>query len=129
MLIAVGLHRWMDALLWHPLDATQGDMLLVTQAGALLFFLHQVPFGMHWALFQDFVNHRIARRSRTTVLSAMSFGGRLVFALLFPLLMSLQDRAGIAAAWLWIGIAGLAVGGAWLWLGRRYLVAAQASVG
>lgn len=112
-------------MFWLVLLLLTGSLLplsaLVTQAGALLFFLHQVPFGMHWALVQDFVNQRIAPRSRTTVLSAMSLGSRLLFALLFLPLAHVQQEVGVAAAWFWVGLIGMLAGSAWLLAGRRFL--------
>ncbi len=75
--------------------------------GVLLFVLQQVPFGMHWALVQDFVNHRIRPESRTTVLSALSLGGRMVFAGLSVLLFRLQDQGGHGQAFLAAGLGGL----------------------
>jgi hypothetical protein len=72
-----------------------------------MFFLQQVPFGMHWALLQEFVNHRIVGATRTTVLSALSLAARAVYAVLNVALFRLQDDAGLAAA-----MASVAVGGA-----------------
>lgn len=124
------LHRriGLAGMLWFVVVLLAGSMLplsaSITQAGALLFFVHQVPFGMHWALFQEFVNHRIAPRSRTTVLSAMSLASRLLFALLFPLLTALQQHVGVAATWFWVGLLGLGAGGGWLCVGRRFLAPA-----
>jgi hypothetical protein len=74
--------------------------------GLAMFFVQQVPFGLHMALVQEFVNHRIGSRARTTVLSALSLGARLLYAGLNVLLFWVQDTAGMAAAF-----AGVAAGG------------------
>jgi MFS family permease len=71
--------------------------------GIALFFVHQVPFGMHWAVVQDFANHRIRGRARATVLSILSFAGRVAFAGLFPLVMALDD---LESAYVVVGIVG-----------------------
>ncbi|MGE0144085.1 MAG: MFS transporter [Planctomycetota bacterium] len=61
--------------------------------GIALFFVHQIPFGMHWAVVHDYANHRLGSTSRATVLSLMSFLGRIAFAALFPLAMSATELA------------------------------------
>ena len=72
--------------------------------GIALFFLHQVPFGMHWAVVQDYVQHRIDDAARSTVPSVLSFAGRLVFALLFPLTLASGE---VADGYLAVGVAGV----------------------
>jgi MFS family permease len=94
---------------------------LVQRAGVLLFFLQQVPFGLHWSLIQSFVNHRIRGVSRATVLSVMSFLGRLSFAAIFPLAGALHERQGIGAAYLAVGLAGLVSTVVCLQVGRKLL--------
>jgi MFS family permease len=82
-------------------------LLMAGDRGALgiaLFFLHQIPFGTHWAIVHDWINHRIRTRSRATVLSANSFAGRIAFGALFPLVLLLDD---IALAYRVVGLAGL----------------------
>src|SRR5690606_38377817 len=64
--------------------------------GIALFFVHQVPFGLHWPLLQGLVHHRIGDRSRATVLSVISFASRLVFAVVFPWFLRLPLESGYA---------------------------------
>ncbi|MBK8100171.1 MAG: hypothetical protein IPK26_23970 [Planctomycetes bacterium] len=71
-----------------------------------MFVLQQVPFGMHWALLQEFVNHRIGSAARTTVMSALSLLARLVYAGLNVLLFWSQEHHGMAATLLWAGVIG-----------------------
>ncbi len=59
--------------------------------GISLFFLHQIPFGTHWAIVHNYVNHRIRGTARATLLSLLSFTGRIAFAAIFPLAMALDD--------------------------------------
>jgi MFS family permease len=75
--------------------------------GLLLFFVQQVPFGMHWALVQEFVNHRIAEPARATVWSVLSLGGRLCYAPVNQLLFALQQTHGTAMVLGGAGCAGL----------------------
>jgi len=84
--------------------------------GIALFFVHQVPFGMHWAVIQDFANHRIGSEARATTLSILSFTGRIVFAVAFPLAMSLPS---LTDAYLWTGALGGAATIVVLLAGRR----------
>ncbi len=77
--------------------------------GIALFFVHQAPFGAHWAVLQAYANHRIGSVSRTTVLSAMSFAGRLAFCVLFPGLGLLQARVGLEATYVLAGATGVVV--------------------
>lgn len=74
--------------------------------GIAMFFVQQVPFGMHWALVQEFVNHRIGQQARTTVMSALSLGARLVYAGCNVLLFWSQEHHGMAATLLWAGVIG-----------------------
>ncbi len=84
--------------------------------GIALFFLHQVPFGMHVAVVQDFVQHRIGDRARATVASILSFVGRLGFAVVFPLALGVGS---IGDAYLAVGIVGLlGTAGCALWARR-----------
>jgi hypothetical protein len=82
---------------------------LCAWGGVLLLFVQQVPFGMHWALVQEFVNHRIAPDARATVWSVLSLGGRLAYAPLNVWLFALQDAHGMPPVLL-----GVAAGGALL---------------
>jgi len=84
-------------------------------AAIMLFFVHQVPFGLHWALIQDYVNHRLAARARATTLSILSFTGRISFAVWIPLVGSYQDRHGTAETYLLLGGIGLVL--TLLWCG------------
>ncbi len=66
--------------------------------GVLMFFLQQIPFGMHWALVQEFVNSRIQPQARSTVWSALSLSGRLCYAPMNQGLFALQQRSGMPMA-------------------------------
>jgi len=66
--------------------------------GVSMFFVQQVPFGMHMALLQDFVNHRIGRAARTTVLSALSLVARCFYAGCNVALFHVQRVNGMATA-------------------------------
>lgn len=76
--------------------------------GVLMFFVQQVPFGMHMALLQDFVNHRIGRTARTTVLSALSLVARSCYAVCNVALFHSQREHGMAAVLWWTGLFGIA---------------------
>lgn len=68
-----------------------------------MFFVQQVPFGLHTALLQEFVNHRIGSAARTTVLSVMSLGARLVYAACNVALFRSQQENGMATTMFWAG--------------------------
>lgn len=53
-----------------------------------LFYLQQVPFGLHWPLVHSYANQRLPSRDRALALSALSFAARLLFALLLPLVLT-----------------------------------------
>ena len=72
--------------------------------GIALFFVHQIPFGMHWAVVHTYANHAIGGGARATVLSLLSFAGRVLFAVAFPLVMAIGD---VAVAYRTVGIIGL----------------------
>ena len=90
-----------------------------------MFFLQQVPFGMHWALLQEFVNHRIGPAVRTTVLSALSLGARAVYAGVNVLLFHLQAERGLSTAFLVTAVAGIGATTAAMWLRPRGLLRGQ----
>lgn len=94
---------------------------LVERIGVLLFFVHQVPFGLHWSLIQSFVNHRIEGDARATVLSVMSFVGRLSFAALFPLAGLLHDSHGVSTTYLVVGASGVVATFVCMRAGRRFV--------
>ena len=104
-LVARAGHR---ALFWSmPVVIAVSLVAMAGNAGAFgiaLFFVHQIPFGTHWAIVHDWINHRIGGASRATVLSAMSFAGRIAFGAMFPLVMALDD---IGLAYRAVGIGGL----------------------
>ncbi len=75
--------------------------------GVSMFFVQQVPFGLHWALLYEFVNHRLGSEVRTTVLSILSLGCRLCYAGCNVLLFSWQEHHGMAAALAIAGLGGL----------------------
>jgi hypothetical protein len=76
--------------------------------GVSMFFVQQVPFGMHVALLQDFVNHRIGDQARTTVLSALSLVARCFYAICNVGLFHVQRSNGIASALFWTAAGGVA---------------------
>ncbi|MCA3009727.1 MAG: MFS transporter [Phycisphaerales bacterium] len=99
-----------------------GGSRTIAWLGVSMFFLQQIPFGMHWALLQEFVNHRIAGATRTTVLSALSLAARAVYAGLNIALFRLQDDAGLATALIAVSTGGAAATCAVLWLRPRGLL-------
>jgi MFS family permease len=99
-----------------------GGSRTIAWLGVSMFFLQQIPFGMHWALLQEFVNHRIAGATRTTVLSALSLAARAVYAGLNVALFRLQDDAGLATALIAVSTGGAAATCAVLWLRPRGLL-------
>lgn len=96
--------------------------------GVATMFVQQVPFGMHWALLQEFVNHRIGSATRTTVLSVLSLGARAVYAGLNVLLFHLQGAHGIATAMLVVAVGGALASSAVLWLRPRGLLRGQGPI-
>ena len=82
-------------------------------AGVLLFFAHQVPFGLHWALVQSFVNDRVTTTARATALSILSFLGRVSFALWIPLVGFYEETHGTPQTYLLIGIVGIVLTALW----------------
>lgn len=133
-LVAAPCSRWVPALVtrvgrralfWTMPLVLAGSLLLMSWVGPLgvaLFTLQQVPFGMHWSLIQEFVNHRIRPAARTTVLSILSLGGRLVFAGLGVALFGLQEAAGLPAALQVAGLGGAAATALVMWLRPRGLL-------
>jgi MFS family permease len=105
----------MPAILAVSLAVMAGE---INALGIALFFLHQVPFGMHQAVVQDFVQHRIASAARATVLSTLSFAGRLAFALVFPWFLGLPS---IGDSYLAVGLIGIVATIAVMLAGRRFL--------
>ena len=63
-----------------------------------MFFIQQIPLGMHWALVQEFVNHRIQPEARSTVWSVLSLGGRLFYSPINQGLFVLQQLSGLPTA-------------------------------
>jgi MFS family permease len=102
----------------RALAATGGSGALVW-LGLAMFFVQQAPFGMHQALLAEFVNHRIAPSTRTTVLSALSLGARAVYAGLNVALFTLQDARGMAMALAVAGAGGIAAAAVVLWARPR----------
>ncbi|MGE3173190.1 MAG: MFS transporter [Planctomycetota bacterium] len=95
-------------------DARLGRALM--WVGVAMFFAQQIPFGLHWALVQEFVNHRIRPDARSTVWSVLSLGGRLAYAPLNVGLFALQQRHGTAPTLGGAGLIGMALVAAVLWL-------------
>jgi len=74
--------------------------------GIAMFFVQQVPFGMHTALVAEFVNHRIDSSARTTVASALSLAARLAYAGANVLLFRSQQMHGMATTLAAAGLGG-----------------------
>lgn len=90
--------------------------------GIAMFFVQQTPFGMHWALLQEFVNHRIGSATRTTVLSALSLGARAAYAAINVALFHLQATHGLALAFATTAAIGAAATFGVLWLRPKGLL-------
>jgi hypothetical protein len=90
--------------------------------GVSMFFVQQVPFGMHWALLYEFVNHRIGASVRTTVLSALSLGTRCCYAACNVVLFRAQERNGLASTLALVAGVGVAATCAVMWMRPRGLL-------
>jgi hypothetical protein len=113
----------MAVMAWERAAAGAGDgSRTLVWLGVATMFVQQVPFGMHWALLQEFVNHRIGPATRTTVLSVLSLGARAVYAALNVALFHLQGAHGIAAALLAAAGGGAVACTLVLWLRPRGLL-------
>lgn len=109
--------------------AAAGDgTRLLCWLGVAMFFVQQVPFGMHWALVHEFVNHRITSVARTTVLSVLSLGARLVYAAANVALFHVQGAFGIAAALAAAGAGGAVAAALVLGLRPRGLLAGRGPI-
>ena len=75
-----------------------------------LIYLHQVVRGFYKISFNDIVNQRVDSRVRASVLSVQSLGGRLLGALLMPVLGWYADVYTIEATFVVIGVTGLICG-------------------
>lgn len=102
--------------------AAGGGSRALAWLGVSMFFLQQIPFGMHWALMQEFVNHRIGGATRTAVLSALSLGARSVYAVLNIALFRLQDEQGLGTAMALVAGVGAVATCAAMWLRPRGLL-------
>lgn len=107
----------MAAERWNA--ANGGGTRVLAWIGVSMFFVQQVPFGMHMALLQDFVNHRIGPGARTTVLSALSLVARCFYAGCNVALFHVQRAHGMAIALGITAIVGAAVTVAVMWLRPR----------
>ncbi len=97
-------------LWWMPLSMALSLVVMafaVGWVGVALFFVHQAPFGAHWAIIQAYANHRLTSQSRATAMSMLSFAGRVVFAVLFPTLGYLHAAAGLSTTYIVAGSLGL----------------------
>lgn len=116
----------MLVMAWERWTAGAGDgSRALVWLSVSMFFVQQVPFGMHWALLQEFVNHRIGGQTRTTVLSVLSLGARSVYAGLNVLLFHLQGARGMATALLAVAVGGVVATSLVLWLRPRGLLRGQ----
>lgn len=117
------------AMAWERSRADDGQgTRVLAWLGVAMFFVQQVPFGMHWALIQEFLNHRIGGRARTTIASVLSLGARLVYAGCNVALFHAQQRLGMAPVLLWTGVLGTAATCAVLWLRPRGLLRGQGPI-
>lgn len=103
------------SLLVMAAERSSGGAGVLPWLGLAMFFVQQAPFGMHQALLAEFVNHRLASSTRTTVLSALSLAARAVYAGINVALFHLQAAHGMALALLVAGAGGLAAASAVLW--------------
>ncbi len=105
----------------HASGASDAPSRLVW-LGLAMFFVQQVPFGMHQALLYEFVNHRISAPVRTTVLSALSLGTRCCYAACNVLLFHAQEQNGMPATLALVGGIGIVATCAVMWLRPRGLL-------
>ncbi len=91
-------------------------------------FLHQVVRGFYKISFNDIVNQRVDSNIRASVLSVQSLGGRLLGALLMPVLGWYADIYTVEATFVLIGCTGLTCGvPVWLVLHKKLGSEAKAS--
>ena len=110
--------------------AAHGDgTALLCWIGVAMFFVQQVPFAMHWSLIHEFVNHRIGSAARTTVLSVLSLGARVVYAVANVLLFHLQEREGFDRALFTAAGAGALATAVALWFRPRGLLRGKDRLG
>jgi MFS family permease len=108
---------------WERAAAADGrGSMALAWLGVAMFFVQQVPFGMHWALLQEFVQHRIGPAARTTVLSLLSLGARLVYAGCNVLLFWSQQHHGMATTLAAAGVCGGLAAATVLWVRPRGLL-------
>jgi predicted MFS family arabinose efflux permease len=110
------------AMAWERDHAAAGGAPGWVWLGVAMLFVQQAPFGMHWALLQEFVNHRIGSATRTTVLSVLSLGARSVYAVLNVALFHLQGAHGMARAFAVVAGGGVVASVTVLWLRPRGLL-------
>ncbi len=123
----IGRFRYGPIFFWLP--TTMCGTFLVMAAlpnwlGVLLFFVHQIPFGLHWSIIQEFVNRRVATESRATALSIVSLVGRVSFAAWIPLVGIYEKEHGMAVTYWFVGVVGLVLTVLWCapMLGGRLFV-------
>lgn len=83
-------------------------LLGITQSSwaVLLFFLQQIPFGLHFPVISNYVNHKIPSERRTTVLSFQSMMGRLAFTIFFPVFGWIESHHSLSNALLYSSLLG-----------------------
>jgi MFS family permease len=118
--------RYRTIFQWLPVvlcGAFLAGAVLPNWLGVLCFFVHQVPFALHWSLIQEFVNQRVASVSRATALSILSFAGRLSFAAWIPIVGAYEEVEGTPNTYWLIGLVGLSLTVLWCapFLGGRLL--------
>ncbi|MBX3463088.1 MAG: MFS transporter [Planctomycetes bacterium] len=112
----------MLVMAWERQASEAGGPPALVWLGVAMFFVQQVPFGMHWGLLHEFVNHRIGSAARTTVLSALSLGTRCCYAAANVALFHAQARHGLGPTLAVVGAGGVAATCAVLWLRPRGLL-------
>ncbi len=118
--------RYQTIFTWLPVPlcaAFLAGSFLPNWIGIFLFFIHQIPFALHWSLIQEFVNQRVTSVARATALSILSFAGRLSFAIWIPIVGAYEKTEGTPETYWLIGIVGLVLTAAWCapFLGGRLL--------
>ncbi len=114
---------------WERQANADGEAPALVWVGVAMFFVQQIPFGMHWALLYEFVNHRIGAAARTTVLSTLSLGTRCCYAVCNVWLFHTQAERGLGPTLALAGGVGLVASCAALWLRPRGLLRGSEPLG
>ncbi len=113
-------------LLMSLIFITCGTSLLLGQFLFLfsftLIFLHQIVRGFYKVVISDIINRRVDSNVRASILSVQNLVGRILTALVMPLIGLFADVYTIEQAFTLIGIMGLLSGVPVLWLCRKHRV-------